>query len=68
MWIWFAGGYAIFITALIDYAAHVALSGADTRRRADAYRVVLKLVLTSGAGAAGLAAVALRAYQLDLLA
>lgn len=66
MWGWLLVGYAVFVAALAGYAAHVALSGADRDRRADAYKV-LKLVWGTGTGAGGLFAAVLQLQQVGLL-
>jgi hypothetical protein len=66
VWIWFFGGYAAFVAILVGYAAHVALSGADERHRADAYRV-LKLIWCTATGSGGLLAILLKLYQTGLM-
>jgi hypothetical protein len=66
MWAWFFGGYMIFVAALAGYAAHVALSNKDARRRADGYKV-LKLIWGTATGAGGLAAIAIRLHNIGVL-
>jgi hypothetical protein len=66
MWVCFFGGYTVFIAALIGYATHVALSGRDKQRRADAYKV-LRLLWGAVTGAGGVAAVALKLHQVGLM-
>jgi hypothetical protein len=65
-WAWFFGGYAIFVASLTGYAAHVALSCADSERRADAYKV-LKLIWGTATGASGVVAVAVRVHEVGIL-
>jgi len=66
MWAWFFGGYATFVAVLVGYATHVALSCADEKRRADAYKV-LKLIWGTATGASGVVAIFLRLNEIGLL-
>lgn len=52
MLLWFAVGYAVFLALLVGYSAHVAISCPNSRRRADAYKV-LRLIWATGTGAGG---------------
>jgi hypothetical protein len=65
MWIWIAGGYAITTVVLVCYATHVALAKPDRRHRADAYRV-LKLLMTTVGGSAGLIGVLVRLHEVGI--
>ena len=66
MWVWFFGGYAVFVAVLIGYGTHISLSCTDERRRADAYKV-LKLRWTAITGAGGLVLAALKLHDAGLL-
>jgi hypothetical protein len=69
VWTWLIGGYAGFSALVGGYAAHIALSCPDEKRRADAYRV-LKLVWGTGTGGGvlgGLVTVAVKLHQGGLL-
>ena len=54
--------YATFVLLLSTLSGCVAIFVHDAERRDSAYRV-LKLVLTTGAGTGGVAAVAIQLYQ-----
>ncbi len=67
MWlVWIAGGYAALMLALIACAGFVALFVKDEKRRKMAYDV-LRLVLKTATGSAGLVAIALKLHQAGLL-
>jgi hypothetical protein len=63
-WIWFLIGYGVLVASLSVYAAHVALSCRNARRRADAYKV-LKLIW-SATGATGVIAVLIRLHEVGV--
>jgi hypothetical protein len=66
MWVWFLGGYAVFVAVLIGAAAFVALFGNDEGHRAAGYKV-LKLIWGTATGAGGVVALALKLHQAGLL-
>jgi hypothetical protein len=65
MWVWLIVGYALLVLALIGCAGFTALFVSEQERRQTAYDV-LKLVLTSATGGAGVVAVALKLHQVGL--
>jgi hypothetical protein len=64
-WMWFLIGYGVLVATLTIYAAHVAISCRDAKRRADAYRV-LKL-FWSATGGVGVVALLMRLHEAGLL-
>lgn len=64
-WMWFLIGYGALVAFLSVYAAHVALSCRDAKRRADAYRV-LKL-FWSATGGVGVVAFVIRLHEAGVI-
>lgn len=62
MWVWLLAGYVMLVLTLIGCAGFVALFVADEKRRTMAYDV-LRLLLKTATGSAGVIAVVLKLHQ-----
>lgn len=65
MWAWLVGAYIVLMLALTGCAGGVTLFVADRERRKVAYDV-LKLMLTTATGSAGVAALVLKLHEVGM--
>lgn len=65
-WAWFFCGYAVFVALLLGYATHIALSGSESERRRDGYKV-LKLTWSTATGVSGVVAASVRLHEIGIL-